>query len=65
MSEPTNLTELAEFFPDRLPQPTVQRVTLVPSLLPGETIEQAVQRRKETAARIEAKLAAKRAARGA
>lgn len=58
MSDKTSLPELDRYFiPARQAgKGEMQRVTLVPSLLPGETIEQAIKRRAETAARIEAKM---------
>ena len=59
----TNLTELAYCFGCAI-QSQKQRVTGVPSLRSGETIEQAIQRRAENAKRIEAQLAEKRAKRG-
>ena len=58
----TNLTEMADYFPTSSKTNLPQRVTGVPSLLPGETLEQAIARRAENAKRIEQKLAAKRAA---
>lgn len=61
--EATNITELAGFFPASLrTEKQPQRVIGVPSLLKGETVEQAIARRAETAKRIEEKLAARRAA---
>jgi hypothetical protein len=59
----TNISELADFFPaSGSNKREAVKVVGVPSLLPGETYEQAVVRRAENAKRIEEKLAAKRAA---
>ena len=60
-SDVTNLTELNEFF--GVTGNRTVRVTGVTSLLPGETVEQAIARRKAKHFEIEIKLAAKRAAR--
>ncbi len=59
----TNITELAYCLPASSAPERVTKVTGVPSLLPGETYDQAAQRRAENAKRIEAKLAAKIASR--
>lgn len=52
----TNLTEMAAFFPAHL-SATVpgQRAVAVPYLQPGETMQQAIKRREEVAARIQRK----------
>jgi hypothetical protein len=62
MSDVTNLTELNEFFGSTASR--VVKVTGVPSLMPGETVEQAIARRAQKHIDIENKLAAKRAAKG-
>lgn len=58
----SNITELAYCFPASIPAKTTVRVTGVPSLRPGETVEQAVDRRAENFKKIKAQAAAKRAA---
>lgn len=68
MTDKTNLTELAEFFPaagvrvSRSKAPV--KVTAVSSRywLPGDTYQQALARQQEARAKLEAKIAAQTAA---
>jgi hypothetical protein len=61
VTEKTNISELAYCLPAALIRNQVTKATGVPSLLPGETVEQAIARRAESFARINKKLAEKRA----
>lgn len=54
----TNLGELGEFFPAGKAKPRSSQFAGVP-MQPGETVEEAVQRRAETTARIKSQLAKK------
>jgi hypothetical protein len=59
MTDVTNLTELAYIFADKS---KITRIIGVPSLLKGETVEQAIKRRVESFKRIQEKSDARRAA---